>query len=296
MNLPASVKWFLQQEDVNFVVTNRIPRRLATRLVGWISRIENPIVSRLSIAVFALFAGDLRLHEAKKTRFGSLHDCFVRELKDGARPIASDASVLVSPCDGCVGAVGAIDDVELLQAKGLTYTLDELLGDSALVERYRRGSYVTLRLSPNMYHRFHAPWNCRIAGATYISGDTWNVNPPAVKRIERLYCKNERVVIDTSSDGVSSERIALVAVGAILVASVHLSFVKEPLRLSEGIRHEIACDATCRKGEELGYFHYGSTIIVLATEGFIVCDHVRSGEIIRMGEPLLCRSTSSGRR
>lgn len=292
MKLPAAVERIVHREDVNFALTNHIPRRLATRLVGWFSRSELPIIRDPSIALFEAFAGDLRLHEAKKTRFASLHDCFVRELKDDARPLARDSSVLVSPCDGIVGACGPIDDTELLQAKGSPYTLEELLCDSGAVGRYRGGTYVTLRLTANMYHRFHAPCDGHLDGATYISGDTWNVNPPTLKRIARLYCKNERVVINTRVAG-SHEAIALVAVAAILVASIHLSFLNEPLTLSYRGPTFIPCARRFRKGEELGYFHHGSTIIVLATAGLDVCDHVRSGDIVRMGEPLLRRSGSN---
>jgi len=96
----------LQQEDINFLLTNRIPRRLVTRFVGWLSRIEQPLVRDVSIAVWRLFS-DLDLSEAKKTSFRSLHDCFVRELKDGARPVDPDLAVMVSPCDAIVGACGS---------------------------------------------------------------------------------------------------------------------------------------------------------------------------------------------
>jgi len=283
----------LHRDDVNFVLTNRIPRRLATRFVGWASGIELPVVRTLSMVLFELFAGDLRLYEAKKKRFTNLHDCFVRELMDGARPIDADPSVLVSPCDGIVGAFGAIDDVELLQAKGSPYTLAELLGDARMIDCYRGGSYVTLRLTANMYHRFHAPCDCSLDGALYISGDTWNVNPPALKRIARLYCKNERVVISARAAG-GDEAFALVAVAAILVASVHLSFLDTPLTLSARGPTFIPSSARYRKGEELGYFHHGSTIIVLATAGLEVCGHLRSGDVVRMGEPLLRRAVAGG--
>src|SRR5919108_6616976 len=116
MKLPAMLEQVLQQEHINFFLTNRVPRRLLTRFMRWFSRIEQPLVRDVSIGAFALFAGDLRLDEAKKPRFTSLHDCFVRELKDGARPIERDPRVLVSPCDGIVGASGTIDGRELVQA------------------------------------------------------------------------------------------------------------------------------------------------------------------------------------
>jgi phosphatidylserine decarboxylase len=275
-----------QQETVNFVLTNRIPRKLVTRFVGWFSRIENPLVCRLSIAVWTMFAGSLRLDEARKATFTSLHDCFIRELKPGVRPIDRSAEVLVSPCDAIVGACGTIRGNELLQAKGRSYALDDLLAvDRSDVERFRGGCYATLRLTSTMYHRFHAPANCEIRDTTYVSGDTWNVNPPALKRIAGLYCKNERAVIHARLD--DGAEIALVAVAAILVASIHLHFVDVPLTVTYDGRHRVACGASFRRGDELGYFHHGSTIVVVAPAGFELCANVGEGEVIRMGEPLL---------
>ncbi|MGA8322110.1 MAG: phosphatidylserine decarboxylase, partial [Xanthobacteraceae bacterium] len=181
------------QEDVNFLLTNRIPRRLATQFIGWFSQIEQPFVRDASIALWKLFS-DLDLSEAKRSEFKSLHDCFTRELKDGARPVDTAAGIVTSPCDAIVGAHGAIAGTELFQAKGFPYTLQDLLPDPALVEAHRNGRYVTLRLTSSMYHRFHAPHDGRIEQVIYISGDTWNVNPIALKRVERLFCKNERAV------------------------------------------------------------------------------------------------------
>ncbi|HET6376510.1 MAG TPA: phosphatidylserine decarboxylase, partial [Methylocella sp.] len=99
MTLRSILATITQQEDINFALTNRIPRRLATRFMGWFSKIELPLVRDASLAVWRLFS-DLDLSEAKKTRFKSMHDCFIRELKEGARPIDPDPFVLVSPCDG----------------------------------------------------------------------------------------------------------------------------------------------------------------------------------------------------
>ena len=186
----------LHQEDINFLLTNRIPRRLATRWIGWLSKIENPLVARASIAIWRQFA-DLDLSDARQQSFKSLHACFTRALKPGARPVDADARVLASPCDAIVGACGTVAGTELLQAKGFPYTLGDLLADPALVEAYRGGTYVTLRLTSSMYHRFHAPHDGTVERVTYISGDTWNVNPIALKRVERLFAKNERAVIRT---------------------------------------------------------------------------------------------------
>jgi phosphatidylserine decarboxylase len=286
MKLPTLVERALHQERVNFVITNRVPRRILTRFMGWFSRSERPIVRDLSIALFGLFAGDLRLDEAKKTTFASLHDCFVRELKDGARPLDRDPDVLVSPCDGIVGAFGTIDGTELLQAKGSGYSLEELLDDRTAAERFRGGTYITLRLTANMYHRFHAPADCEVDGATYVSGDVWNVNPVTLKRVTRLYCRNERAIVHARLDG-TDEMVALVAVGAILVGSIQLSFLDRPLALSYDGPDRIYCRRGFRKGDEVGYFHHGSTVIVIGTAGLDLREDLHTGELIRMGEPLL---------
>jgi phosphatidylserine decarboxylase len=276
----------LQHEGINFTLTNRIPRRLLTRFMGWFSTIEQPLVRDLSIGTFKLFAGDPQLHEAKKTHFTSLRDCFIRELKDDARPIDATPSVLVSPCDAIVGASGRIHGAELVQAKGSTYTLDELVTDSRLVERYRDGTYVTLRLTASMYHRFHAPYDCDLDEVLYISGDTWNVNPIALGRVAKLFCKNERVVVPTRLHD-SGESTMLVAVGAILVASIRLRCLDVPLNLRYRGPTRFAVEASYRKGQEMGYFEHGSTIVVLATPGLVLSHTVREGQRIRMGEALL---------
>jgi phosphatidylserine decarboxylase len=285
MTVRTQLLRLVQQEDINFLLTNRIPRRLATQFIGWFSRIEQPQVRDASIGLWRLFS-DLDLREAKKTHFRSMHDCFTRELKEGARPVDSRPDILVSPCDAIVGACGAIAGTELYQAKGFPYTLEDLLGDRALVEAHRNGRYVTLRLTSSMYHRFHAPHDGRIERVIYISGDTWNVNPIALKRVERLFCKNERAVVETRV-AANGQPVTLVAVAAILVASIRLHCLDVALNLKHRGPNIFPCDAAFRKGDELGWFEHGSTIIVFAPEGFALCDTIRDGARVRMGEPLM---------
>lgn len=282
----AFVDRLIAWEDLNFLLTNRIPRRLLTRLLGRWSRIEQPLVRDLSILVFRFFSRDLALHEARKQRFRSLHDCFTRELKDGVRPVDPDPSVVVSPCDGIVGAQGRIGGTELIQAKGFPYTLEDLLHDSDLVRSCTDGWYVTLRLTPSMYHRFHAPHDCRVSRVTYISGDTWNVNPVTLRRIERLFCRNERVVLPVRIEA-SGHVVTLVAVAAVLVASVRLPFLDAVLDLAYRGANVIPCDACFRKGQEIGWFQHGSTILVFGPADLELCPNVIEGTKIRMGQPLL---------
>ena len=174
--LRTALLQLLRQERLNFLITNRIPRRTLTLFMGWFAKIERPWVAVPSIGIWRRFA-DLRLDEAKKERFDSVHDCFIRELKPGARPVDPEPAILTSPCDGIVGACGRIDGVRVFQAKGYPYSLPEFLGEGDLAAQFAEGTYATIRITSSMYHRFHAPVDCWIYRVDYISGDTWNVNP-----------------------------------------------------------------------------------------------------------------------
>jgi phosphatidylserine decarboxylase len=273
------------REDINFLLTNRIPRQLATRFFGWFSQIENPALARASIAVWRRFA-DLDLSDSRSQHFNSLHACFTRDLKLGARPVDLDPGVITSPCDAIVGASGRIRGHELIQVKGFTYTLAELLAEPRLANRYVDGQFVTLRLTSSMYHRFHAPHDCTVERVLYIRGDTWNVNPIALKRVAKLFCKNERAIVQTVLRA-SGAVVTLVPVAAILVASIRLHFLDTSLDMDYRGDIDMPCRASFAKGEEMGWFEHGSTIIVLAPAGFMLCDTVREGTTIRMGRPLM---------
>jgi phosphatidylserine decarboxylase len=273
------------QEDLGFLLSNHIPRQLANRFFGWFSQIESPLLARASIAVWRRFA-NLELSEARTQRFPSLHACFTRELKPGARPVDEDPSIITSHCDAIVGACGRIDHNELIQAKGLPYTLDDLLIDPQLVELYRDGQYATLRLTPSMYHRFHAPFDCSVDKVTYVFGDTWNVNPIALNRIPKLFCKNERAIIRARLRP-SGIVVTLVPVAAILVASIRLHFLDVLLNTQYRGKTEIPCSASLCKGQEMGWFQHGSTIIVFAPRGVALCGAVQQGTVIRTGRPLM---------
>ena len=285
MTLRSRILDLIEQEDLNFLLTNRIPRRLLTQFMGWFSQIEQPLVRDISIGLWRFFS-NLDLRDARNTQFRSMHDCFTRQLKDGARPVDRSAEILVSPCDAIVGATGTIAGTDLYQVKGFPYSLEELLCDPNLVEAHRDGRYVTLRLTSSMYHRFHAPHDCRVDQVTYISGDTWNVNPIALRRIEKLFCKNERALLRTTLTA-TGDSVTLVLVAAVLVASIRLHFLDVLLSLKHRGPNLIGCNAPFKKGEEMGWFQHGSTVIVLAPRQFSPCDNVREGAIIRVGQPLM---------
>ena len=288
MKFRAWLARLVAQEDLNFLLTNRIPRIAVTRAVGWLSGIEHPWVAALTLAVWQQFAR-LELDATEQRTFTSMRDCFTRGLRPGARPIDPDPDVLVSPCDAIVGACGRIANATVLQAKGFPYRLSDLLPDPALVESLRDGSYATLRITSSMYHRFHAPADCTIERVDYVSGDTWNVNPIALRRVERLFCRNERAVIRARLD--DGTLLVIVPIAALLVASIRLHFLDVLLHLRYRGVNPIHCHARVRRGEELGWFEQGSTIIVFVPSG---CSLVAAeGARLRVGDALFRRAVKT---
>jgi phosphatidylserine decarboxylase len=285
VSTPSFRDRIFQQEDINFLLTNRIPRLFVTRFMGWFSKIEQPLVRDLSLWAWELFT-DLDLSDAKKDRFTSVHDCFIRELKPGARVVDPAPAALTSPCDAIVGQCGVVQGQQVFQAKGFPYSVTELFGNGDEAAKYEGGCYVTLRLRSSMYHRFHAPHDCHLRHVTYISGDTWNVNPVALKRVEKLFCKNERAAFRCELQP-GGPTITLVAVAAVLVASIRIPCLGALFHPRYPGPNEIPCDAAFRKGQEMGWFQHGSTILVFAPRGFALAEGIQEGREIRMGRRLM---------
>ncbi len=274
----------LLNEDLNFLLTNRVPRIALTRFMGWFSKVRSPWLARLSIGVWRQFT-ELDLSDAKLQRFDSLHACFTRELVPGARPVDPRPEVLTSPCDAIVGASGTVQAGTVLQAKGFPYSTAELFGPTQDASAFEGGRFITLRLTSVMYHRFHAPHDGTLDHVTYLSGDTWNVNPVALKRVERLFCRNERAVVRMRLAG--GQPIALVPVAAVLVASIRLHWLNVLLHVGHPGAHEMPCSAPHVKGQEMGWFEHGSTIIVFVPKGFELAEGIATGAQIRAGQALL---------
>lgn len=282
----------LLREDLNFLLTNRLPRRLATQAVGRIATVQHPLVARPALALWRFFSG-VDLSDSVTTRFRSLRDGFTRPLRPGARPFDRDPDVIASPCDAIVGAHGRIAGDRVFQVKGFPYRLADLVPDAALAERFRDGSFVTLRLTAGMYHRFHAPHDLVIDGVTYLSGDCWNVNPIALRRIERLFCRNERAVIETRL-AATDVPMLLVPVAAILVASIRLHALDTERTLRERGPGRTACRATLAKGEEMGWFEHGSTIVLFLPPGSPLHPGLAEGASIRAGDPVARVAAAKG--
>lgn len=284
--MPKLTAALVANEELNFLLTNRIPRRLATRALGWFSKIEHPWVARGSIAVWRQFS-DVDMADAAAETYPSMHACFTRALKPGARSFEAAAGTLPSPCDAIIGANGVIDEGQALQIKGAPYAVADLVGDKGLAAEIEGYRYATLRLTAGMYHRFHAPADLTVERLIYLSGDCFNVNTPALKRVERLFCRNERaVLVCRLADG---SPLLLVAVAAILVASIRLTFFDTPGLLRDGGNRSVALDAKIARGEEMGWFEHGSTIIAIAPGDWDLAG-LHNGDRLRAGQPLFSGS------
>ena len=285
MTISRTLRKILANEDINFLLTNRIPRQSLTLLMGKVSQIQSPAFTKLALKMWSWF-DKFDMSEAKADKFQSIHDFFIRELKPGARPIAEDAACLISPCDGIIGAHGEIREGQLFQAKGYDYQLEELIGKEAVARQWLNGKFLTLRIRSSMYHRFHAPCPGRLTQVRYFSGDTWNVNPIALKRVEKLFCKNERAFLLVENHA-HNNLIALVPVAAVLVASIRLHAIDTLLHLRYKGPNDIACDATFDRGDEMGWFQHGSTIIMLMPPDYELASGLQTGDSVKMGQSLL---------
>jgi len=249
------------QAQLNFWVTNRIPRRWFTLAMGRLSKVRHPWIAKPCIALWQRFS-DLDLSEAREQQFASIHACFVRQLKPGLRPFDNNPDLLCSPCDAIVGAQGIIGQGELLQTKGMVYTVQELLQSQIDAQACEGYHYVTLRLTASMYHHFHAPHDLNVKQLRYIHGDVWNVNPPTLKRISSLFTKNERAVIELSLSQ-TGQTAWVIPVAAVLVASMRFTFSDLHLHLRYRGPTQTEVRATLTKGQHMGWFEHGSTIICL---------------------------------
>jgi phosphatidylserine decarboxylase len=279
-------EWLAAAGSLNFALTNRVPRIALSRAMGWYSGLRSPLLTRLSIAAWRLFT-DLDLSDAAPGRYDSVRSVFTRRLRPGARLVEADPQVFVSPCDAILGAHGRVHDGLVLQCKGSPYLLRELLAADAGLPVPAAGSiYLTLRLTSAMYHRFHAPHDLRLHQVRHIEGDTFNVNPPALARLPALFCRNERAVIRTRLLAGGHE-VLLVPVAAILVSGIRLHCIDAGATPLRGGPRERLCETIYRKGDEMGWFEHGSTIVVIAPPSFGLARNLVEGQKVRMGEALL---------
>jgi phosphatidylserine decarboxylase len=259
-------------------------------LVGWGA--GKPLPSRLRGLAYRAFAravgANLDEVELALGGYPSLGDFFARRLRHGAREVDTAPSAIISPCDGVLAARGTAVAGALVQAKGRTYQLAELVADGELAARLTGGPYATIYLSPRDYHRVHAPLDARVEGYDYLPGALWPVNPRVAARRDGLLVRNERVVIRLNAG--PHGRVALVMVGAAGVGNIRLAPVfgagdSADWRAAGEPRRVELTGATVRRGDELGAFRLGSTVVLVFEPGAAqlageVAERVRFGQRI----------------
>ena len=267
-----------------------LPQHLLSRLMHGIARCEWPWFSRRLIA-FILRKYAIDLNEAVDTdprAYRSFNHLFTRALKPDARPMNSDPDEVVSPADGVVSALGDIRDGELIQAKGMAYTLEALLGgNAALAEPFRDGRFVTIYLSPSDYHRVHMPCAGVLEEMIHVPGRLFSVNAVTTRLLPRLFARNERVVNLFQSD---FGPMASILVGAILVSSTDTVWAGTvtPRRLQNTHwRYQDATPPALQRGEEMGRFNMGSTVILLFPPDSVVWrEDLKPGDRVRVRETI----------
>ena len=267
-----------------------LPRFWITALIWHIARIRNVAVKDFLITrfirLYKVDIDDVKLDVPGD--FATFNDFFVRELDEDARPVDSNASAIVSPVDGTVSSAGSIHRNSIFQAKGIDYSLDDLLAtDLQEARHYVDGAYATIYLAPYNYHRVHAPLDGRITAARYVPGDLFSVNKATVDNVRGLFRRNERLLLHFESD---AGPWVLIFVGALNVGSISTRWSAEIRARKRGVVDMIELDGgpgEVRKGDLLGWFNMGSTVIVLVpTDRCQWRDELQPDRVVRMGETI----------
>lgn len=195
------------------------------------------------------------------TAYPTFNDFFIRHLKPDARPIAENPDTVMCPADGTVAELGDIKQNQLLQAKNSYFNLESLLGnDRDTARQFYDGQFATVYLAPNNYHRVHVPCDARLIKTIYIPGKLFSVNRMTTDLIPNLYSRNERFVALFETE---AGPMAVILVGALIVGSMQMAWMQQPIRAKHIISESIKSPINFKKGDELGYFKLGSTVVVL---------------------------------
>ena len=268
------------------------PKHALTRIAGKLASLK---AGMLTTAVIRWFIGRYKvdMSEARipdPAAYATFNDFFVRELKEGARPINDDPNIISHPADASVSQLGPIKDGSLIQAKGHYFEAIELLGgDAALTEEFKDGNFATLYLSPRDYHRVHMPCDGTLRQMIYVPGDLFSVNPLTAENVPNLFARNERVVciFDTAHGP-----IAQVLIGATIVGSIETVWAGTITPPTGPAIRRWDYPATgdqavvLKKGQEMGLFKLGSTVINLFPQGMVsFVDEMQPEQPTRMGQP-----------
>jgi len=261
-----------------------LPQHAITRAMGWLAEVRTPWLKNYFIARF-IRKYHVNMSEAAVEDYRSyetFNDFFIRQLKPNLRPIAQEANCIVSPVDGTVAQIGNIAHDQLLQTKGHYFDLASLLTDDHLAQTFFDGTFATLYLAPFNYHRVHMPIDGKLIQTIYVPGNLFSVNQQTAEYIPQLYSRNERLICIFES---AAGRFALIFVGAMIVGSIQTVWMNAPIRSHEILSHTFSTPLDYTKGDELGYFKLGSTVVLLFESNQINWDKtLASDSIIQVGQ------------
>lgn len=281
-------------DNITLLLQYLLPKLWLTRLAGWGASKRGGWMTKLVIDLFVKYY-KVDMNEAQKpdtAAYRTFNDFFVRQLRDDVRPMNTDPSVLSMPADGVISQLGRIEENKILQAKGHNYSLEALLaGNSLMADLFRNGSFATTYLSPRDYHRVHMPCNGILREMIYVPGDLFSVNHLTAKNVPNLFSRNKRVIclFDTEFGP-----MAQILVGATIVGSIETVWAGTITPLHEGVikrwawpSGESGGSVALLKGQEMGRFKLGSTVINLFSPGKVtLVKQLKSLSATKIGEPL----------
>jgi phosphatidylserine decarboxylase len=239
-----------------------IPQHLLTEFMGWLAKIRTPWMKNWMIQHFIKkYHVDMSAALVEDpTHYPDFNHFFIRQLKPELRPIANGETTIASPVDGMVAQIGRINKNQLLQAKAFYYNLETLLGEAELAQQFHDGSFTTLYLAPRDYHRIHMPLSGRLVKSIYLPGKLFSVNRMTSELIPQLFTRNERLVTIFET---AAGPMAVILVGAMIVGNIQTVWMDQPVRSKKTSVTMPEKEISLQKGEELGQFTLGSTVIVL---------------------------------
>lgn len=272
-----------------FVALQRLlPKHALSRLIAKAAESQRPWLKNALIER-AIASFDINIDEAESSDlddYKNFNSFFTRALKEGVRPIDGDAKAIVSPADGAVSQAGPINHQRIIQAKGSDYSASRLLGNSQQAKSYENGSFATIYLSPRDYHRVHIPAAGKLLSTRYIPGDLFSVNDQTAQALPNLFARNERLVCEFESE---IGNFVVVFVGAMLVAGIETVWGGYETPGPGAIRETDYSDRDLNyiKGDEIGRFKFGSTVVMLFQEDKISWqDSLMPQTDIQMGEKI----------
>ena len=268
-----------------------LPQHLLSRLTGWFAQSDIPWIKNNLIKWFiSYFKVDMsEAEQPMAVLYQNFNDFFTRRLKEGARTIEGDEKSIVSPADGAISQIGDISNDNIIQAKGQNYSAQSLLGgDPELAELFGDGKFATIYLSPKDYHRVHMPFAGVLKKMIYVPGDLFSVNNVTAENVPNLFARNERLVCVFETE---QGPMAMVLVGAMIVAAIETVWAGQITPLPRQVittDYAQAMDNICiEKGEEMGRFKLGSTVILLFGKDLMAwVDNLPAQSSVKMGKVL----------